>query len=125
MHHPLLTPKCSIRIFEVCRNPSLVRSLISNIRSHEVFGSFSRGKRRTKLSITIMTFPLRQFQVLKNRGFSSNGNVITFVLPEWRPADRHVPTMQITIDTESGQGNGFLPEIVAGVKLYFPFGRYV
>src|SRR5690606_28256598 len=89
------------------------------------FWFFFTGKKNNKLSITIMTFPLRQFQVLQNRRFSSNGNVITFVLPEWRPADRHIPTMQITIDTESGQGNGFLPEIVAGVKLYFPFGRYV
>src|SRR5690606_14504786 len=35
-------------MFEASRNSSLVRPLISNIRSEEVFASFSRRKRRRK-----------------------------------------------------------------------------
>src|SRR5690606_40021220 len=36
LHFPSLPHKGGIRMFEVCRNSSLVQSLISNIRSHEV-----------------------------------------------------------------------------------------
>src|SRR5690606_27785961 len=39
-----------IRIFEVCRNSSLVLPLLSNIRSDDFFGSFLR-KKRTKENI--------------------------------------------------------------------------
>ena len=46
---PLLPHKGGIRMFEVCRNSSLVQSLISNIRSHDFFASFLREKRRIKL----------------------------------------------------------------------------
>ena len=51
LHQPFLNFNGRLRMFEVCRNSSLVLSIISNIRRDEFFGSFFEEKKNTKIMI--------------------------------------------------------------------------
>src|SRR5690606_20755665 len=46
LYYPSLTHICGIRMFEVCRDSSLVLFLISNIRSHDFFCFFFEEKKK-------------------------------------------------------------------------------
>src|SRR5690606_13446067 len=117
--------KCCIQIFEVCRNFILALSNPFKYLKRRGFLLLFLRKKKKKLSITIMTLPLRQFQILQYRSFRTNCYIVTLILPKGSPTHGHIPTMQVTVNTKPRKRKGFLPKIVTRIKLYLPFRCYI